>query len=91
MKYKREQKEIERGKTNTSFLHLSHSDPKTIQLKNMTYPPLNLPSVRQATSKPSPAPMTKLVGLSISGIPITERRKKEGGEINDLETVGRQR
>lgn len=37
--------------------------------KNITYPPLNRPSVRQATSIPRPAPMMRLVGLSISGIP----------------------
>ena len=34
-----------------------------------TYPPLNLPSVRQATSRERPAPMIKLVGFNISGIP----------------------
>lgn len=33
------------------------------------HPPLNLPSVRQATSWPSPAPIIRLVGLSISGMP----------------------
>jgi hypothetical protein len=35
-----------------------------------TYPPENRPSVREATSFPNPAPIIKLVGLSISGIPI---------------------
>lgn len=34
------------------------------------YPPLNRPSVRHATSYPKPAPIIKLVGLSISGIPV---------------------
>lgn len=34
-----------------------------------THPPLKRPSVIQATSKPRPAPMIKLVGFSISGIP----------------------
>ena len=33
------------------------------------HPPLNLPSVTQATSWPSPAPIIKLVGFSISGMP----------------------
>ncbi|ELU38948.1 hypothetical protein AG1IA_07015 [Rhizoctonia solani AG-1 IA] len=33
------------------------------------HPPLNRPSVKHATSRPSPAPMIRLVGLSISGIP----------------------
>jgi hypothetical protein len=35
-----------------------------------TYPPLNRPSVRHATSSPRPAPMMRLVGLSISGMPV---------------------
>jgi hypothetical protein len=35
----------------------------------VTHPPENLPSVKQATSYPNPAPMIKLVGLSISGMP----------------------
>lgn len=34
-----------------------------------THPPLNRPSVIQATSSPRPAPMMSDVGLSISGIP----------------------
>lgn len=37
--------------------------------RRTTHPPENRPSVKQATSYPSPAPMIKLVGLSISGIP----------------------
>lgn len=41
----------------------------SVFLNSVTYPPLNRPSVRQATSYPRPAPMIKLVGLSISGIP----------------------
>lgn len=41
----------------------------SVVLKSVTYPPLNRPSVKQATSYPRPAPMIKLVGLSISGIP----------------------
>lgn len=36
----------------------------------VTHPPLKRPSVRHATSIPSPAPMIRLVGLSISGIPV---------------------
>lgn len=35
----------------------------------VAHPPLNLPSVTQATSWPRPAPIIKLVGLSISGMP----------------------
>ncbi len=38
------------------------------QLK-VAHPPLNLPSVTQATSWPRPAPIIRLVGLSISGMP----------------------
>lgn len=34
-----------------------------------TYPPLKRPSVRHATSNPRPAPMMRLVGFSISGMP----------------------
>jgi len=41
-----------------------------------TYPPLNLPSVRQATSRERPAPMIKLVGFNISGIPKRTNRKR---------------
>jgi len=37
--------------------------------ERITYPPLNRPSVINATSWPSPAPITKLVGFNISGIP----------------------
>ena len=39
-----------------------------------TYPPLNRPSVKHATSFPRPAPIIKLVGLSISGIPVYVRQ-----------------
>ena len=35
----------------------------------VAHPPLNLPSVTQATSWPRPAPIIRLVGLSISGMP----------------------
>ena len=37
--------------------------------RGLTYPPLKRPSVMQATSWPSPAPMIRLVGFSISGMP----------------------
>ena len=42
-----------------------------------TYPPLNLPSVRQATSRERPAPMIKLVGFNISGIPAHGNRNNQ--------------
>jgi hypothetical protein len=37
--------------------------------RRLAHPPLNLPSVTQATSWPRPAPIIRLVGLSISGMP----------------------
>lgn len=40
-----------------------------------THPPLNRPSVRHATSRPRPAPIIKLVGLSISGMPSKKKVK----------------
>ena len=43
------------------------------RVNDMSYPPLKRPSVRQATSCPSPAPMIKLVGFNISGIPMKGR------------------
>lgn len=43
--------------------------------KEKTHPPLKRPSVIQATSKPRPAPMIKLVGFSISGIPKVKFKK----------------
>ena len=42
-----------------------------------THPPLNLPSVRQATSRERPAPMIKLVGFNISGMPVYNNRRRD--------------
>ena len=69
-----------------------------------TYPPLNLPSVRQATSRERPAPMIKLVGFNISGIPkcgdrddrryhdkmgkSAKRRAKRGKADQDKTAIG---
>lgn len=51
----------------------AEAQPRLTQRKsgkiNSTHPPLKRPSVKQATSKPNPAPMIKLVGFNISGIP----------------------
>lgn len=49
------------------------SKRRTEAMSSTTYPPLKRPSVRQATSKPRPAPMIKLVGFSISGMPIDHK------------------
>lgn len=56
------------------------------------YPPLNRPSVRHATSYPSPAPIIRLVGFSISGMPdqvcvrmrIKRNRKKPAPDLTEF-------
>ena len=48
----------------------AHQNVKGRTRERIAYPPLNRPSVINATSWPSPAPITKLVGFNISGIPI---------------------
>lgn len=43
--------------------------PSRARSEMWTHPPLNRPSVKHATSWPSPAPIMRLVGLSISRMP----------------------
>lgn len=61
--------------------------PKTRCWRRHTYPPLNLPSVRQATSRERPAPMIKLVGFNISGIP---KRNDRDDRRNNTKRMSKQ-
>src|SRR5258706_14540037 len=56
--------------------HIGSTPEREGARERITYPPLNRPSVINATSWPSPAPIIKLVGFNISGIPIKNRTCK---------------
>ena len=60
------------GEGDGKGMRTANQDQRTVRQRAVKehYPPLKRPSVRHATSLPSPAPMIRLVGLSISGMPI---------------------
>lgn len=88
MRYER----IGMGRNEMSMIKKKRREPERSEKletkKRPTYPPLNLPSVRQATSRERPAPMIKLVGFNISGMP---NRNNRNNRRNNDQTGERER